>query len=45
VLFQLEPTSMARLFDTTLGLSLCALIAVLQLLGLHFVRRIVAIDV
>lgn len=45
VLFQLEPTAMARLFDTRLGLSVCAVVAVLQLLGLHFVRRIVAIDV
>lgn len=45
VLFQIEPTAMGRLFDTRLGLSVCAVVAVLQLLGLHFVRRIVAIDV
>ena len=45
VLFQIEPTAMARLFDTRLGLAVCAVVGVLQLLGLHFVRRIVAIDV
>lgn len=44
-LFALEPDSMAPLIHTWQGLVVCALVAVLELVGLMFIRRIMAIDV
>lgn len=45
VLFQIEPQAMSALFTTVYGLGVTALVIVLQVLGLYFVRRIVAVDV
>lgn len=45
VLFLMEPDAMSTLFTTTLGLMVCAVLAVLLSLGVYFVRRIVAVDV
>lgn len=44
-LFALEPDSMAPLIHTWQGLLVCALVVVLELVGLMFIRRIMAIDV
>ncbi|MDO5102219.1 MAG: type II secretion system F family protein [Lautropia sp.] len=44
-LFVLEPDSMAPLIHTWQGLVVCALVVVLELMGLMFIRRIMAIDV
>jgi tight adherence protein B len=45
VLWLIEPVAMSAMFTTRWGLAVCACIAVMQLLGLHFLRRIVRIDV
>lgn len=45
VLFQIDPQAMSGLFTTPAGLGVCAAVAVLQMLGFHFVRRIVSVDV
>jgi tight adherence protein B len=44
-LFAIEPQAMRPLFATWQGWAVCALIVVLEALGLHFIRRIVDIDV
>lgn len=40
-----EPVAMSALLTTWYGLATCAAIAVMQLLGLYFVRRVMRIDV
>jgi tight adherence protein B len=44
-LFAIEPQAMQPLVTTWQGWMVCALIVVLELLGLHFIRKIVSIDV
>lgn len=44
-LFAIEPEAMAPLIHTWQGLMVCALVAVLEVVGLLFIRRIMAIDV
>ena len=45
VLFQIDPQAMSGLFTTPVGLGVCVAVVVLQVLGFHFVRRIVSVDV
>ncbi len=44
-LFVIEPDSMAPLIHTWQGLLVCMVVAVLEVVGLLFIRRIMAIDV
>lgn len=44
-LFAIEPDSMAPLIHTWQGWLVCLIIAVLELVGLFFIRRIMAIDI
>lgn len=45
LLWLVEPTAMSALFTTSYGLATCAVVVVMQLLGLHFMRRVMRIDV
>ncbi|HWS74326.1 MAG TPA: type II secretion system F family protein [Quisquiliibacterium sp.] len=45
LLWVVEPTAMAALFTTWYGLATCAVVVVMQLLGLYFMRRVMRIDV
>ena len=45
LLWLVEPVAMSALFTTWFGLVTCAVIVVMQLLGLHFIRRVMRIDV
>jgi len=45
VLFAIEPEAMRPLFATWQGWVVCAVIVLMEALGLHFIRRIVNIDV
>ncbi len=45
LLWLVEPIAMSALFTTWFGLATCAVILVMQLLGLHFIRRVMRIDV
>lgn len=45
LLWLVEPTAMAALFATWYGLATCAVVIVMQLLGLYFMRRVMRIDV
>lgn len=45
LLFQVEPVAMRALVDTWQGWAVCAVVAVLQAIGIVLIRRIVAIDV
>ncbi len=45
LLSMVEPTAMAALFTTWYGLATCAFVAVMQLLGLYFLRRVTRIEV
>ena len=45
LLWLVEPTAMSTLVTTWYGLATCAVIAVMQLLGLYFLRRVMRIDV
>lgn len=45
VLSRLEPVEMAKLWTTHIGWAVCATVLVMQLLGAHFIRKIIAIDV
>jgi len=45
LLWLVEPVAMQALFTTWYGLATCAFIAVMQLLGLYFLRRVMRIDV
>jgi len=45
VLFQVDSKAMSPLFTTWYGLGVCAIVIVMQILGLYFVRRIVTVDV
>jgi tight adherence protein B len=44
-LFQIEPIAMRPLISTWYGWMVLGLVATLQLIGLHFIRRIIRIDV
>jgi tight adherence protein B len=44
-LFQIEPRAMRPLVTTWYGWAVLGLVGVLQLLGLHFIRRIIRIDI
>jgi tight adherence protein B len=44
-LFAIEPVAMRPLVTTWYGWLVCAGVALLELAGLHFIRRIVRIDV
>jgi tight adherence protein B len=44
-LFQIEPRAMRPLVSTWYGWMVLGLVGVLQLLGLHFIRRIIRIDI
>lgn len=44
-LFAIDPQSMQPLFNSWQGLSVCAVVFSLEVLGLHVIRRIVSIDV
>ncbi len=41
----IEPDAMATLFSTWYGMTTCVVIAIMQLLGLYFMRRVMRIDV
>lgn len=45
LLWLVEPVAMRALVTTWYGLATCAVVAVMQLLGLHFMRRLMRIDV
>lgn len=45
LLWLVEPVAMHALFTTWYGLSVCAFVAVMQMLGLYFLRRVMRIDV
>ena len=45
LLWLVEPVAMSALVTTWYGLATCAVIAVMQLLGLYFLRRVMRIDV
>lgn len=45
LLWLVEPTAMSALFTTSYGLATCAVVIVMQLLGLYFMRRVMRIDV
>ena len=45
LLWLVEPVAMSALFTTRYGLATCAVVLVMQLLGLHFMRRVMRIDV
>jgi len=45
LLWLIEPVAMSALVTTWYGLATCAVIAVMQLLGLYFLRRVMRIDV
>lgn len=45
VLSHLEPVEMAKLWSTHIGWATVAVVVVMQLLGAHFIRRIIEIDV
>lgn len=45
LLWLVEPTAMSALFTTSYGLATCAVVVVMQLLGLYFMRRVMRIDV
>lgn len=45
LLWLVEPDAMRALFTTWYGLLTCAFVAIMQLLGLHFLRRVMRIDV
>ncbi|MES2356703.1 MAG: type II secretion system F family protein [Pseudomonadota bacterium] len=45
VLCWMDPASMASLFNTPVGLMVCAAIVVLEILGATFIRKVVTIDV
>jgi tight adherence protein B len=44
-LFQIEPIAMAPLISTWYGWAVVLVVVLLQLIGLHFIRRIVRIDI
>lgn len=44
-LFVIEPEAMRPLFGTWYGWGVCAAVCLLEIVGLHFIRRIVKIDV
>jgi tight adherence protein B len=44
-LYKMEPAAMAPLFNTVMGWAVLAVIAVMELLGYFFIRKIVTIDV
>jgi tight adherence protein B len=44
-LFQIEPRAMRPLISTWYGWAVVAVVVVLQLVGLHFIRRIVRVDI
>jgi tight adherence protein B len=44
-LFQIEPIAMAPLISTWYGWGVVLVVVLLQLIGLHFIRRIVRIDI
>ena len=45
LLWLVEPVAMRALFTTWYGLAVCGVVAVMQLLGLYFLRRVMRIDV
>lgn len=45
VLWVIEPVAMSAMFDTRWGLAITSCVVLMQLVGLHFLRRIVRIDV
>jgi len=45
LLWLVEPAAMSALFTTGYGLATCAVVVVMQLLGLYFMRRVMRIDV
>lgn len=45
LLWLVEPVAMSTLFTTWYGLGTCAVVLVMQLLGLYFMRRVMRIDV
>jgi tight adherence protein B len=44
-LFQIEPRAMRPLISTWYGWAVVAVVVILQLVGLHFIRRIVRVDI
>lgn len=44
-IYHIEPVAMARLFTEPLGWATCAIVVVFELLGYHFIKKIVSIDV
>ena len=44
-LFAIEPTAMAPLLHSWQGWIVCSVVAVLEIVGLLFIRRIMAIDI
>lgn len=45
IIYQIEPVAMSRLWTDPVGWGVCAVIIVFELLGYHFIKKIVTIDV
>ncbi|MDY6929659.1 MAG: type II secretion system F family protein [Pseudomonadota bacterium] len=45
IIYHIEPAAMSRLWSEPVGWAVCAVIVVFELLGYHFIKKIVTIDV
>lgn len=45
IIYSIEPSAMSRLWSEPIGWAVCAVILVFELLGYHFIKKIVTIDV
>ncbi|SFR62720.1 tight adherence protein B [Marinobacter daqiaonensis] len=45
IIYHIEPEAMSRLWSEPIGWAVCAVIVVFELLGYHFIKKIVTIDV
>ncbi len=45
IIYHIEPVAMSRLWSEPVGWAVCVLIVVFELLGYHFIKKIVTIDV
>jgi tight adherence protein B len=45
IIYHIEPVAMSRLWSEPIGWAVCAVVLVFELLGYHFIKKIVTIDV
>jgi len=45
IIYHIEPSAMSRLWTDPVGCGVCAVIIVFELLGYHFIKKIITIDV